>query len=302
MRSVLSVCAIAVTLAGCGAMQQSFSPPATRAQSRSPRSWMLPKAKSQDLLYISDLGTNSVDVFTYPKGQQVGKITGFGSVETLCSDKAGDVFIVDEAGPVDVFSHGGSTPVRQLTATGAPEGCSVDPTTGDLALTNGSSYLYGTIAIYPKAKGKSKAYFDDTVDATYFCGYDDKGNLFIDGWNRSGQPIFLEFPKSHRGFAIADLKVKVPGGVLWDGKYVAVSDVGAGVIHRLSATGHSEQTVKLRRGADVYQFWIFGSTIVGPDAVADGTTQFWHYPAGGSPTKTIEGFSYPIGSTISLAH
>ena len=74
-----------------------------------------PNAKGQALLYISDLGANAVDVYTYPQGDSVTSLTGFGSVAGLCSDKAGDVFVVDEAGPVDVYPHGGTTPIRKLT-------------------------------------------------------------------------------------------------------------------------------------------------------------------------------------------
>ena len=114
---------------------------------------MLRKATSENLLYVSDIGTNEVDVYPYPSGSLVGKLSGFGSVAGLCANKAGDVFVVDEAGPVQMFAHGGTSPIRKLTTTGAPYGCAVDPTTGNLALTNLSSYLYGTIAIYPKANG-----------------------------------------------------------------------------------------------------------------------------------------------------
>jgi hypothetical protein len=54
-------------------------------------------AASQNLLYVSDIGTNSVDIYPYPSGKLVGKLTGFGSVAGLCADKSGDVFVVDEA-------------------------------------------------------------------------------------------------------------------------------------------------------------------------------------------------------------
>jgi hypothetical protein len=57
---------------------------------------MLPKAKSQDLLYVAD-SANGVYVFTYPEGKQVGLIrvdVGGG----LCSDKNGNVFVTDFSG------------------------------------------------------------------------------------------------------------------------------------------------------------------------------------------------------------
>lgn len=302
------ICAAAI-LSGCNGSAPLPAPgvPAqTRAagspaQTRAARSWMSPQAKAENLLYVADLGTNLVNVYPYPKGKLVGQISGIGAMATLCADKAGDVFVVDEAGPVRVYAHGGTTPIRQLDASGAPNGCSVDPVTGNLALTNMSSYLYGTIAIYPKAKGKAQPYYDDTVDATFFCGYDDKGNLFIDGWDRSANPIFLEMPKGKKSFNITKFAITTPGGVEWDGKYVAVSDRGTGKIVRTNASGDIKETVKLRGGGAVDQFWIQGSTLIGPNAAVNGTVPFWHYPGGGTPTSTLKGLTYPIGAVVSLA-
>jgi hypothetical protein len=295
------ICAAAI-LSGCNGSAPPLPAPGVPAQARAARSWMSPAAKAQNLLYVADLGTNLVDVYPYPKGKLVGQLSGIGAMATLCADKAGDVFVVDEAGPVRVYAHGGTTPIRQLDASGAPNGCSVDPVTGNLALTNQSSYLYGTIAIYAKAKGKPKSYFDETVDATFFCGYDDKGNLFIDGWDRSAHPIFLQMPRGKQGFNITRLAITTPGGLEWDGKYVAISDRGTGKIVRTNATGDIKATVKLHGGGTVDQFWIQGSTLIGPNAAVNGTVPFWHYPDGGAPTSTLKGSTYPIGTVVSLAH
>lgn len=296
----ISVVAIA---AGCGAGQSSFFTPPQTMQSQVMHSWMAPEAKSQDLLYVSDLGTNSVDVYPYPTGKLIGSLTGFGSVETLCSDKSGDVFVVDEAGPVQVFAHGGTSPIRELQTTGAPDGCAVDPVTGNLAVTNLSSYLYGTIAIYPKAKGNAKQYFNDQVNSTYFCSYDAKGNLFIDGNNHSAEPIFVELPKGKSGFRVMKLNktVKTPSGVQWDGKYIAVGDRGAGLVYRVDANGKVAQTIKLREAPNIDQFWLQGGTLVGPNDQGGGPVGFWKYPAGGAPTHTLRGPLEPLGVTISAA-
>jgi hypothetical protein len=270
---------------------------------REASSWTTPGAAGKNLLYVSDIGTNSVDVYPYPAGKLVGKLTGFGSVAGLCANKSGDVFIVDEAGPVDVYAHGGTSPIRKLTTSGAPYGCAIDSTTGDLALTNLSSYLYGTIAIYPKAMGHPKAYADDSVDSTFFCGYDNAGNLFVDGWNRSADPILLRLAKKGKSFGLYDLNSSDtnPGGVQWDGKYVAVGNRGGGVIYRIDWTGKTAQTVTLKGGLNVAQFWLDGSTLIGPNFQGNGPVSYWHYPAGGSPTKTITGFSEPFGATVSSA-
>jgi hypothetical protein len=288
-----------VILAGCGA---GTAPPMA-ARTPGAVTAIAPDAKAQDLLYISDLGANDVAVYTYPKGSLVQKLTGFGSVAGLCSNKAGDVFVVDEAGPVDVYAHGGSTPVRQLATSGATYGCSVDPKSGDLALTQLSAYEHGAMAVYPKAKGNPKIYEDKAIDATWFCGYDGSGNLFADAWDRYGNVELVELPKGGKTFKKFRLgkKFDTAGGVQWDGKYLAVGNFGAGLVYRVTESGHVAQTVTLKGGTNVEQFWIAGSTLIGPAAQSPGIAPFWHYPNGGASYKTITGLSWPFGATLSLA-
>jgi len=264
---------------------------------------MQPAAKSQNLLYVSDLGANAVVALTYPQGALVGKLTGFGSVAGLCADKAGDLFVVDGAGPVQVFAHGGTTPIRELATVGAPYGCSVDPTTGNLALTQLSSYQYGPFAVYPKAKGKPIYYKDKAVDASWFCSYDASGNLFSDVWDRYGKLTLAELPRGDKTINLFKLHqdFQNPGGIQWDGKYLAVGNRGASVIYRLTKTGSLAQTVKLKNGDSLEQFWIQGTMLVGPNEQNPAAVGLWRFPAGGSPTKSLGGFSYPFGAAVSLA-
>jgi len=292
----------AATLGGCGG---GTVPQAPTVRSATAQSWIEPNAKSQNLLYVSDLGTNTVDALTYPKGTLVGKLTGFGSVAGLCVDKAGNLFVVDEAGPVQVFAHGGTAPIRKLTTVGASYGCAVDPLTGDLALTQLSSYQYGPFAVYRKAKGKPTHYKDKDVDASWFCSYDGSGNLFAVVWDRESKITLAELPKGGKPIKLFKLSedfdpTGIPSAIQWDGKYLAVGDRGAGLIYRLTKTGDLAQTVKLKGGDDLIQFWLQGSTIVGPN-FSSGTVGLWHYPDGGLATKVLNGFSEPFGAAVSLA-
>jgi hypothetical protein len=295
----LCFCVSIAVLAGCGG---GLSPAPSGSASRVTPLTAAQNAKAQALLYISDLGANAVDVYTYPQGDSVTSFTGFGSVAGLCSDKAGDVFVVDEAGPVDVYKHGATTPIRKLATTGAPYGCSVDPVTGDLALTQLSAFSDGAIAIYPKAKGKPRIVHDSYVDATWFCGYDGKGNLFADAWDRSGNLVLVELAKGGKSLKMFKVGEKFanPGGTMWDGSYVAIANRGDGVVYRSSETGHVAHTVTLKSGGDVQQFWIDGSTLIGPNEENPSTVGFWHYPGGGAPFKTLKGFYTPFGATVSV--
>lgn len=295
----LSFCVSIALLAGCGALSLGPAGPSRAVAAISAAR----NAKAQALLYISDLGANAVDVYTYPQGESVTSLTGFGSVAGLCSDTAGDVFVVDEAGPVDVYQHGATTPIRKLTTNGAPYGCSVDPVTGDLALTQLSAFSDGALAIYPKAKGKPRIVRDSYVDATWFCGYDGKGNLFADAWDRSGNLVLVELAKGGKALKMFKVGEKFanPGGTMWDGSYVAIANRGDGVVYRSSETGRVAHTVTLKSGGNVQQFWIDGSTLIGPNEENPSTVGFWHYPGGGAPFKTLKGFYTPFGATVSVA-
>jgi hypothetical protein len=70
----LSICVAAALLAGCGGSQPPIGAPgampltsalATRADRG--KSWMLPEAKSESSLYISDDLRSQVYVFSYPR-------------------------------------------------------------------------------------------------------------------------------------------------------------------------------------------------------------------------------------------
>ncbi len=94
---------------------------AMRADRRA--SWMSPDAKKKStLLYVADEATNSVYVYDYPSGTLQGTLTGFNTPSGLCSNKGGDVFVLNGNGStVDVYAHGGTSPLRSLNVPGYPE-------------------------------------------------------------------------------------------------------------------------------------------------------------------------------------
>lgn len=134
-------------LAGCSGygttLQPGAAPPNASAASHGPaaRSWMLPEAKNNDLLYVSDLLAQVVYIYTYRGHKLVGTLTGFFNPEGLCVDKAGDVYVTNDTSEgvhqITEYAHGATTPLRTLNdPQGRANGCSVDPKTGDLAVAN----------------------------------------------------------------------------------------------------------------------------------------------------------------------
>ena len=92
-----------------------------------------------------------------------------------------------------------------------------------------------------------------------------------------------------------------PGGVQWDGQYLAVGDE-YGPIYQFSVSGNTNtlaNTITLSQEVEVPQFWIQGSTVIAPNSNGHNTL-LYAYPDGGNPTGMLVG-NDPTGSTVSLA-
>lgn len=310
IRTSIVILACALTLAACSAGSGTTPQLATPAlRTASPAT----AAKGETLLYVSNANDGTVSVFTYPQGQLVSTLSGFKEPYGLCSDATGDVWIVDdETSNVTEYAHAGGTPKATLSDSGQyPAGCSVDPTTGNLAVTNyeTTSRGEGSVSIYKKAKGSPTQIVDSAISRGWFCSYDDKGDLYFDGDSTGSSGFQLaELPHGSRAFTNITVtqKITVPGGVQWDGKYVAVADAngpGAGTIYQFSISGSAATEVSattLTNSQNVHQFWIDPSRrrVVAPSASLS-TVGYWKFPAGGSPTKTISGLNIPEGVAIS---
>ena len=309
LRFFVALAPVAALLYGCNAGAVGGVTPA--GAQAAPKSWMAGDAKKGVLLYVSDLGNDTVDVYSYPQGKLKGTLTGFYAVHSGCVDGRGHVFITDRQQILE-YDHGGTSPVATLEDTNyGPTGCSVDPVTGNLAVAN--SPLYGSspgnIAIYKHAKGSPKMLTTSSVFFQYDCAYDDKGNLYDVGGDFHGFFLFLELPYRSHTFTNLSLNqyITIPGGVQWDGKHVAVEDQGAGyhgsTVYQVKVKGSTATavgTTTLGGSADVIQFWIYGKAIIGPNIGSNPNVMFWKYPAGGTALKTITGgLVEPVGVTVS---
>jgi|SRR5580700_8752580 hypothetical protein len=298
------VACLATFLSGCGSI--ASTPTNLPGISGGP-SWMARAAKAGDLLYLSDVKTNAVDVYSFPRGRLVGTLTAFGEPRSECSDGAGDVWIADIGGyDVIEYPHGGSAPIVALSTPGAPLGCSVSPVTGDLAVTSNANGAILSVFHYGKDRRwrDPQVYGDSGFRASDFCGYDARGNLFLDGRDKAGSFRLAELARGARkltNIAVSQ-KFNRPGQVQWDGTYLAVGDAGGAPskIYQFSVSGQKATEAgftTLGRATSVRQFWIEGSHVIGPDFSKD--VGFWQYPAGGSATKILRRV-HGFGATVSL--
>ncbi len=302
-------------LSGCGSsraeLPSSQLPSGAQAGADRRGSWMADDAKSQNLLYVADLGTDHVNVYSYGRGRLKGVLKGFSAVHYECVDAAGNVFIANgSANELLEYAHGGTAPIKTYQEPGFTHGCSIDPTTGNLAvLHDPETSAPGGISIYRHARGKPREYTTPNVFRVYFIGYDGKGNLFVDGTDMHVTFEIAELPAGSKTFEAVtlDQSIVLPGAIQWDGKHLAVGDQvsisGPSKIYEFSmsgATGTLVGTTPLSNSCDVLQFWIQGHQAIAGNVCAPHVLYF-SYPSGGSSTKTISRkLKEPVGVTVSL--
>jgi hypothetical protein len=267
------------------------------------RSWMAPEAKKSDLAYISNFYGSDILAFTYPDGNYVGSISGVTDANFLCAAKTGNWWVV-ASDEVLEYAHGGTTPLKTLSVTaGDPEGCAVDPITGNLAVTIGSA---GDVVVFTGGSGSGTTIADD-LSASYFASYDDKGDLFVNGITPSDTNAIVELPKGSSRFETITLQPNIQtGGVQWHGDYLAVKGIGivGGGIYHFAIHGTKGKEIgftQLAGFSGIAQFWIAGRYVVGAD-FPNETADMWKYPAGGPVFKHLAGsYDGPIGATVSVA-
>jgi hypothetical protein len=231
-----------------------------------------------------------------------------------CIDNSGDVFITNFNGSnILEYRHGSVTPKEIISDSGEhPAGCSVDPTTGNLAVNN--SYTVsneaGSISLYkynPRHRwGAPTIYSDSSFTYMYFCGFDASGNLFVDGYTSYGGSFILAVLPAGSGTFTnlsLDQTIEVPGGIMWDGQYMTLADSGISpsAIYRFTVSGSTATVVgsTTLSGSDVVQYWVSGSKVVGPQPKTS-SVGIWDYPAGGGAVQTVtDGLHAPGGLTIS---
>jgi hypothetical protein len=301
----LSGCLASALLAGCSGSQPPIGAPGAMPQTSAVathadrgKSWMKPGISSgSDLLYVAD-NEGRAFVLTYPQGDLVGQLDFpySGNSGGLCSDSNGHVFVPDMYEIVE-YAHGGTQPTATLDDDYIPMGCSVDPTTGNLAVTNRSfSGGRGNVAIYADAQGDPTYYSDSEMLDYNYCGYDNRGNLFVSGSDTS---TFAELPSGGGAVESITLNKTIYGSqVQWDGRYITVQ--AEDWIYRVSVSGSAGTIVGRTRLKDlnpnsVSQSWIQGNTAIAPVGHNNDRFGFWKYPHGGKAFAIV-----PLGRKANL--
>lgn len=270
---------------------------------------VIPDKHNKDALYQFMSVSNGILEYDYPKSDKsIGQMpVGDGAGE--CADilygaaKRDFWVTVPGADEYDEFALGGTKPIKTLTeSAGESANCAMDPTTGNLAAPILSN---GDIVIFQHASGSGTVMTTPLFEA-YFDGYDNNGNLFVDGRNGSLAFGLVGLPKGSSTFENVSISntVSFPGAVQWDGKYLTVGDQESHVIYRYRVSGTTatlKGTVSLTGASDCGQTWIGSSGVVFcPDS---GNTQgeVYKHPSGGSPIAILTTNGYGPGGVVEVS-
>jgi hypothetical protein len=294
-RYILSI-GTAAFLAACGGAQ----PPITGSGVNAQRSTAGVSKQGRDLLYVAE-SVGVVNLISYPRGEKVGSID-YGLYSSLggeCTDRAGNVWITDY-GLIDEFSPGGTKPIWEKGAKWYLSGCSVAAKTNDVAAVG----QHGTVLIWSNGRGKAKAYHTKSFYTLRYCGYDDAGNLFVDGFEpyNNHNFVFFELPSGGKRLIRVSLNLKIEGAgqVQWDGRYVAIQDSDAPYnVYQVKVSGSTGSVVNTIALDGLHKpvtaSWIVGSTLFVPYSARGkyaNAIGVFNYPSGGKPTYVLHGKSY----------
>ncbi|MBV8530332.1 MAG: hypothetical protein JO104_03370 [Candidatus Eremiobacteraeota bacterium] len=288
-RYALCAGAALALLPGCGPSQPPISAPRMTLQS------VRDAASSQDLIYVSV--SRGVNVYAYPSGALVQKLTALSNATGECVDAQQNVWIVD-AGKAAIFkyAHGGTKPIAMLIDPGEnPFACSVNPRNGDLAVSNtkaNGSHEPGSVSVYKGASGTPTVYTDNAMADALFLSYDAAGDLFVDGYGRKGrsrQFLYAELP--YGGGEIVNLKlskpIREPGDIQRTGRRIALGG-GPGPMYGVSIYQVAgSKVLKLTKCEEAGQGGPQTFAFVHGDVLVDVAPKIseYKYSAGGFPVR-----------------
>ncbi len=277
------------------------------------KSWAVKGAAGNSLLYITNTGNGTVTFYAYHNGTVgalAGTLTGFSYPGQPCVDKAGNVYIPDYLlSNVQEYAHGGTTPLQVLVPGGT--GCSVDKTTGNLAVAN---FGLGTVSVYAGGTGVPTTYLTTPYADPEYAAYDNAGNLFIEGNAVPGGFVaeLLSGGSTVTNLTLSGFAITFPGNIQWGGTYLLVGDQGTpgtqlSSINQTKVSGTTVTLVNNRvftGSTDITGYWKRGAPNYAHVAASDygaGTANTYTFPALSlvQSLGASNGISSPFGATVS---
>jgi hypothetical protein len=317
-RSAFALVVATLILAGCVSGQTAL-PQNAVAHSRAHKT----SGSSGDLIYA--ITAKGIVIVSYPTWSIYARIRSYRTWYYVCSDpNTGNVFAVaTDNNEIDEYAHGGTTPIATITPPSGYGGftaCSVDPTTGNLAVVTIYTPKGGqeALLVYPQAQGNPTAYSDKQLPGFNSLAYDNAGNLFIAARDKAGDSRIGELKAGRNQFTVIKLignPHTFPPQIQWGGKYLVFlvpNGQGYGTtVNQVKISGRMGTIVRsflLNHCQDAY-FWIYNGALLSfyypPRVHNDYAIAKWNYPLGGKPESRFYGLTrgrdYTYDLTVSVA-
>jgi hypothetical protein len=292
------------------------------------KSWVSPDAGAQPrLLFVSDRLFDTVYIYTMPGFQLKGTLTGFSGLRGECSDRSGNIWIVN-GGTLQVFQYSRTGTLLKTIDDHVDFhliGCAVN-STGDVAVANGVSngHERGNVSVFHNGSGSPTILTNPHQHTYEWLAYDTSGNLYVDGAGDKDEFILSECPagkSSCHTLTVSGASPHVPAGLNWDkvNNDLIIGDEScegrpriASCLYAATISGSTAMvtgTTKLLNFDGTNCYLIQGALAPFSKYVAGGCTTVhrsgqptvdrWAYPAGGLPGSHATFYGYPIGAAIS---
>jgi hypothetical protein len=261
-------------------------------------------AISKHFEYVINFYGTYASIFDYPRStSQIGTINnvgGQGCTNVLHGYGKKTFWIVAAYNQITEYKVP-QTPIKTLSVSDGsmPSSCAMDQA-GDLAVGILTGPSTGDIDLYANASG-SGTFVRTPLAREYFDGYDNKGNLFFDGFTGGSAFQLDELPKGSSKVQTITTSntVEFPGSVQWDGTYLTVFDQLKNNQYQYTISGTKatlKGTVSFSGSNDCAQTWIAEGVVYCGDA-GNNNGEVFKYPAGGSPIAVFTGnFAEPLGT------
>jgi hypothetical protein len=161
------------------------------------------------------------------------------------------------------------------------------------------------VAVFANESGDPSVY--NTGIPTSYCGYDNAGNLFVNGIS-SNHIVLAELSRGASAFTPVSIvgHLGAPGQIQWDGSYLTYENIAEpgdrGGIARLSVSGSVatvKKTIPLNGPNRTTLSWIYDGHVIAAYAPRGGGARenkigIWKYPKGG---KRQNAFKFQNAST-----
>ncbi len=256
---------------------------------------------SSDLLYVVT-SDGVVDILSYPGYKRLGTLrSAKDAYSPITANPVNGDILIDVGGIIYDYAHGGRQPIAKINP---PRSYSLtadyafDPTTENIALSFQRPSGGGAVGIYQTPSSHPTLYSVPNMQYPAFLGYDDQGNLFVEGKESSNGPdVFAELPKGSSTFNDVTLNQTLSnmGTVQWDGSFITVASRNS--LYEIQVSGSNGTIVGQTTldGAWIKYpvFWIQGHVVLGDHVTKRNRYNglgVWHYPEGGHSYKTINKF------------